>query len=296
MSNNPINEKNKIMQDVKNESRAYLLNETSKSYGAVVLLGSNVAEKASPILAISGIGIPLAAGLFLLGRIIDYGIQNSILFKMVEDCKIILQNALYSHMLIMKKIELYFKYSDEKMQKKLSKFTINKLIVNKIVSKLTLFNTLLETIIPKENEGRFSRLTKRIHRFTHGKYYINEITRELGLLNSFFITYHNQAQELDKYHNKVLKKKSKKIQKKIEKTDEYINYLGNKNFEESIKDIKDKFNSNETANAILKKYQDDISKAGNKLKNETPITEGGSKTRKNIRKNTHKNRTRKSKK
>ena len=119
MSNNPIDEKNKIMQDVKNESRAYLLNETSKSYGAVVLLGSNVAEKASPILAISGIGIPLAAGLFLLGRIIDYGIQNSILFKMVEDCKIILQNALYSHMLIMKKIELYFKYSDEKMQKKL---------------------------------------------------------------------------------------------------------------------------------------------------------------------------------
>ncbi len=296
MNNNPINEKNKIMQDVKNESRAYLLNETSKSYGAVVLLGSNVAEKASPILAISGIGIPLAAGLFLLGRIIDYGIQNSILFKMVEDCKIILQNALYSHMLIMKKIEIYFKYSDEKTQKKLSKFTINKLIVNKIVSKLTLFNTLLETIIPKENEGRFSRLTKRIHRFTHGKYYINEITRELGLLNSFFITYHNQAQELDKYAHSILKKKSKKIQKKIEKTDEYINYLGNKNFEESIKDIKDKFNSNETANAILKKYQDDISKAGDKLKNETPITEGGSKTRKNIRKNTYKNRTRKSKK
>ena len=296
MSTNPIDEKNKIMQDVKNESSAYLLNETSKSYGAVVLLGSNIAEKASPILAISGIGIPLAAGLFLLGRIIDYGIQNSILFKMVEDCKIILQNALYSHMLIMKKIELYFKYSDEKMQKKLSKFTINKLIVNKIVSKLTLFNTLLETIIPKENEGRFSRLTKRIHRFTHGKYYINEITRELGLLNSFFITYHNQAQELDKYHNKVLKKKSKKIQKKIEKTDEYINYLGNKKFEESIKDIRYKFNSNETANAILKKYQDDISKAGDKLKNETPITEGGSKTRKNIRKPPHKNRTRKSKK
>ena len=60
--------------------------------------------------------------------------------------------------------------------------------------------------------------------------------------------------------------------------------------------ILDKFNSNETANAILKKYQDDISKAGDKLKNETPITEGGSKTRKNIRKNPHKNRTRKSKK
>lgn len=296
MNNNLINEKNKIMQDVKNESRAYLLNETSKSYGAVVLLGSKAAEKASPILAISGIGIPLAAGLFLLGRIIDYGIQNSILFKMVEDCKIILQNALYSHMLIMKKIEIYFKYSDEKTQKKLSKFTINKLIVNKIVSKLTLFNTLLETIIPKENEGRFSRLTKRIHRFTHGKYYINEITRELGLLNSFFITYHNQAQELDKYHNKVLKKRSKKLQKKIEKTDEYVNYLGNKNFEESIQDIKEKFNSNETANAILKKYQNDISKAGDNLKNVTPISEGGSKTRKNIRKNTYKNRTRKSKK
>lgn len=210
-------------------------------------------ETVAPLVAITGIGIPLALILITVGKLMKMNIIKKILVELLNNCKIILKNAVKNHKLIIRKLQIYNEQAKNiGKEKDLNKFGLNEVIINKLVSQLTKVNILLNTLLiddsKNEKESRLQRfgkymsnMTKRIKGFTKGNYYISEITRELTVLNSFFMLYSMQVQELEDYHYNTFFTPSEieEIKKTIINSDEYNDYLKKSNFEDKVKEVKD---------------------------------------------------------
>ena len=68
---------------------------------------SQIASNAAPVLALTGVGLPLAAGLFVVGKLIQINAEMDILSKLVQDCKFILGSKYQLYQIILTKNHIF---------------------------------------------------------------------------------------------------------------------------------------------------------------------------------------------
>ena len=319
-------EEEKYQAAVKLQEKAYV------ATGLFVVV-SSTAKNAAPLLAITGIGIPLAASLVILGKMAQLGISDKRLTALIGDCKNIITVISKGHSLIIKKIDLYLRNEKEYP---IREQTMNEGVISKLLSQITRINALFETLIPPEKTeenveedtsnnsyfGSFKRKAKkgfgtikkgvssvgrafgRFRRYRLSPHYLSEITRELSLLNSYYILYLKQYDELEKfYHTKLSDDIIKQIQIEIVNSSEYKDFVNDTSFDKMLNKINKEIEANPNAQKEVNKQVEDAEIKSNKIlddrvnaeKNSENPKEGGKRKTKRNKFNYKKKKSRKNK-
>lgn len=280
---NVIDEVNDNEIDKKDASRTTIkLADSAETAGFVaaglVVLGS-VSEAASPyidmatpVLAISGVGLPIAAGLLLLSTAANTLKGNLILNSLLIDCEMVLKKTANMHKLMMTALSIFNDVINERdygeivanrnldvieipKQKKFNKktftndvkkefgeITFEPRFLRKLKIKMEYFNSKLTDLVPDVDSSIFKKLKRSMKRTAASGKYIDIIQRELTLLNSYFIIYNNQFEWILRRYEKILLRTGhdeilNDIWFFIEDSKEYKNYLHNPSLVEEIDDL-----------------------------------------------------------
>ena len=231
---------NQIMQDVQGLEKF----ELATTVGAGVILASTALEGIAPIFAISGVGIPIAIALFALGKAVKMYSNNKKFDRLLEDCKKILVHGYHMHLLIVKTFMVFFEQiktkSEEKttgsgetgsggadatgqsgdsktfseMLVKMQKTTINKDLIQDIITKLAVISSFLKSISQIQKETNSNSISRNISRkLTNGLTRVSNalfadsnfriISEQLLMLNCFFLMY-DQEFHLIKEHYRII--------------------------------------------------------------------------------------------
>ena len=205
-------------------------------------------DAATPLLAMSGVGIPLAAGLTILSKLIETFKADRRLSDIMTDCINIISNCYFLNKLITFTISSFKVVVDAKLepafQTKFHIVNLDKKIEERIILKLNRFNALLATITPyneqKDTDGKTSHarsilrsLNKgmtRISTFINAKKYTEDIVRQLTIINSLFIVYNSQFDWMIAYYERMFNDNAEhlilqQIWTFIESRTEYNDYL-----------------------------------------------------------------------
>jgi hypothetical protein len=286
--------KQKKTEEEKYEAAVKLQEKAYVATGLFVVV-SSTAENAAPLLAITGIGIPLAASLVILGKMAQLRITDKKLTALIGDCKNIITVISKGHSLIIKKIDLYLRNGEEYP---IREQTMNEGVISKLLSQITRINALFETLIPPEKTeenveedtsnnsyfGSFKRKAKkgfgtikkgvssvgrafgrfRIYRLS--PHYLSEITRELSLLNSFYILYLKQYDELENfYHTKLSDDIIKQIQIEIVNSSEYKDFVNDTSFDNMLNKINKKIEENPKIGVAVKEEEEKAEEESNNI-------------------------------
>ena len=277
---NVIDEVNDTEIDKKDASRQGIkLADRAETAGFVaaglVVLGS-VSEAASPyidmatpVLAISGVGLPIAAGLLLLSTAANTLKGNLILNSLLMDCELVLKKTANMHKLMMTALSIFNDVINERdygeivanrnldvieipKQKKFNKktftndvkkefgeITFEPRFLRKLKIKMEYFNSKLTDLVPDVKGSVFSKMKRSMKRVAASGKYIDIIQRELTLLNSYFIIYNNQFEWILRRYEKILLRTGHEeilndIWFFIEESKEYKNYLHNPSLVEEL--------------------------------------------------------------
>jgi hypothetical protein len=275
--------------------------------GLVVLSSASEAaspfiDMATPVLAISGVGLPLAAGLLLLSTAASTLKQNLILSSLIMDCELVLKKTANMHKLMMTTLSIFNDVINEReygevvanrnldvieipkqktfnrkiftnsVKKEFGEITFEPRFLEKLKLKMEYFNSKLTDLVPDVKSSVFKKVTRGMKRTTASSKYIDIIQRELTLLNSYFIIYNNQFEWILRRYEKILLRTGHEeilndIWFFIEESKEYKNYLHNPSLIEEIDDLDSEERQavkNEVAKAEAFSQLD--KKAGNELK------------------------------
>lgn len=221
---------------------------TSKAAG-LASMGFAVAESsikaATPLLAISGVGLPLAAALFVVSRFADQVKHDKELSIIANECMTVFSFFIRLHKLIVQTISSYHTKMENIVEtivdedskanfiKKKSDYVMDKKIIDKIIDKTEEFTKLLVSVTPEDKKSSmFSRMSQRANIFMMAKKYRREIIEELTILNAYVMIYHAKFGLVKKYYNRLIKKHIDgagdvidTIEQDIEDSDAYINYM-----------------------------------------------------------------------
>ena len=310
---NVIDEVNDTEIDKKDASRAAIRTadraETAGFVAAGLVVLSSASEAASPfidmatpVLAISGVGLPLAAGLLLLSTAASTLKQNLILSSLIMDCELVLKKTANMHKLMMTTLSIFNDVINEReygevvanrnldvieipkqktfnrkiftnsVKKEFGEITFEPRFLEKLKLKMEYFNSKLTDLVPDVKSSVFKKVTRGMKRTTASSKYIDIIQRELTLLNSYFIIYNNQFEWILRRYEKILLRTGHEeilndIWFFIEESKEYKNYLHNPSLIEEIDDLDSEERQavkNEVAKAEAFSQLD--KKAGNELK------------------------------
>ncbi len=310
---NVIDEVNDTEIDKKDASRAAIRTadraETAGFVAAGLVVLSSASEAASPfidmatpVLAISGVGLPLAAGLLLLSTAASTLKQNLILSSLIMDCELVLKKTANMHKLMMTTLSIFNDVINEReygeivanrnldvieipkqktfnkkrftnsVKKEFGEITFEPRFLEKLKLKMEYFNSKLTDLVPDVKSSMFKKVTRGMKRTTASSKYIDIIQRELTLLNSYFIIYNNQFEWILRRYEKILLRTGHEeilndIWFFIEESKEYKNYLHNPSLIEEIDDLDSEERQavkNEVAKAEAFSQLD--KKAGNELK------------------------------
>ena len=310
---NVLDEVNDKEIDKKDPSRAAIrATDRAETAGFVaaglVVLGSAseaaspFIDMATPVLAISGVGLPLAAGLLLLSTAASTLKQNLILSSLIMDCELVLKKTANMHKLMMTALSIFNDVINESdygeivanrnldvieipkqktfnrkiftnsVKKEFGEITFEPRFLEKLKLKMEYFNSKLTDLIPDVKSSIFSKMNRSMKRMTASAKYIDIIQRELTLLNSYFIIYNNQFEWILRRYEKILLRTGHEeilndIWFFIEESKEYKNYLHNPSLIEEIDDLDSEERQavkNEVAKAEAFSQLD--KKAGNELK------------------------------
>ena len=212
-------------EDLKKEQQEHNKSVTRATAGVTLISISEQAMNAAPILALTGIGIPLAAGLYVVGQLANTSSKKSTLNRMIEDSKYIIGSCYAQYTAMLKTFEYYIEVINEIKNKVKSKSvdeveihimtkSLGKGILKKIIRKLELITGLLSEVEtdPNKNASRLGKIKRSMNRNFYGTYYINELTRELVVFQGLFSTLNTKFDKLrDSYNTKINGLKNRKI-------------------------------------------------------------------------------------
>ena len=240
--------------------------------GAATEAASPYIDMATPVLAISGVGLPLAAGLLLLSTAASALKKNLILSSLIMDCELVLKKTANMHKLMMTALSIFNDVVNEKdygeivanrnldvieipkqktfnkkrftnsVKKEFGEITFEPRFLEKLKLKMEYFNSKLTDLVPDVNSSMFKKFQRGMKRTTASGKYIDIIQRELTLLNSYFIIYNNQFEWILRRYEKILLRTGHEeilndIWFFIEESKEYKNYLHNPSLLEEIEDL-----------------------------------------------------------
>ena len=253
--------------------------------GAATESASPLIDMATPVLAISGVGLPLAAGLLLLSTAATALKKNLILSSLIMDCELVLKKTANMHKLMMTALSIFndvineSEYGDivanrnldvievpkqkkfnkktftNDVKKEFGEITFEPRFLEKLKLKMEYFNSKLTDLVPDVNSSMFKKFQRGMKRTAASGKYIDIIQRELTLLNSYFIIYNNQFEWILRRYEKILLRTGHEeilndIWFFIEESKEYKNYLHNPSLIEEIEEIDD-----EERNAVIKEAE-----------------------------------------
>jgi len=259
-------------------------------------------DMATPVLAISGVGLPLAAGLLLLSTAAATLKRNLILSSLIMDCELVLKKTANMHKLMMTALSIFNDVINERdygeivanrnldvieipkqktfnrkiftnsVKKEFGEITFEPRFLEKLKLKMEYFNSKLTDLVPDVKSSVFKKFKRGMKRTAASGKYIDIIQRELTLLNSYFIIYNNQFEWILRRYEKILLRTGHEeilndIWFFIEESKEYKNYLHNPSLIEEIDDLDSEEQQavkNEVAKAEAFSQLD--KKAGNELK------------------------------
>lgn len=237
--------------------------DVAKGVAGAIVAVELLTNAAEPLLAASGVGIPLLAIIIVAKKLAKQYKQNLQLNAVLSDVIIIIENCYFLEALI-KKTMMEFK---EPLEKALIEegTNINKVdttvnggglaprtndsIETSIKIKLDGLNKLLQKISPEEKETKFQSMTKKFRRFFFSAELRNEIIVSLTVINGLFAIYNSQFEWSIKYYeSKIINnlengnEEIKNIWKNIENSEEYIKYLfqNESNIDEIIKNAQER--------------------------------------------------------
>jgi hypothetical protein len=286
---------------------------TSKAAG-LAAMGFTAAEAsikaATPLLAISGVGIPLAAALFVVSRFADQVKHDRELSAIANESMTVFSFFIRLHKLIVENISVYHtKMSDiadnienpdkkKNFMEKKSNYVMDKKIIDKIIVKTEEFTKLLVSVTPEDKKSSmFSRMSKQANIFMMAKKYRREIVEELTVLNAYVMIYHAKFALVKKYYNRLIKKHFDNsgeiiddIEEKIEISDAYKNYMIPEN-DTGVKNLKKYVDQDDCTHELI---ENNITKLKEEGKGEIK-TNGGKRTSKTHKNKRKQNKTRKHK-
>ena len=188
-------------------------------------------DVAIPLLAGSGVGLPLAAILMLASDLAKSAKANKELVEMLEYVTVICANCYFLELLIGKTMLVF----SENLGKE-SAINIKNELTIQLKAKIILLHKMIADIAPdrqlKEKSSMLSRGAKRLNRFFFGANIKAQILNELTIINSLFIAYNSQFEWIIKSYERKLKNKRSGNQtildiiwEKIEQSKEYKEYL-----------------------------------------------------------------------
>jgi hypothetical protein len=270
--------------------------------GSVSEAASPYIDMATPVLAISGIGLPIAAGLLLLSTAANTLKGNLILNSLLIDCELVLKKTANMHKLMMTSLSLFNDVINERdygeivanrnldvieipeqktfnkktftnsVKKEFGEITFEPRFLTKLKVKMEYFNSKLTDLVPDVKSSVFSKMKRSMKRTAASGKYIDILQRELTLLNSYFIIYNNQFEWILRRYEKILLRTGHEeilndIWFFIEESKEYKDYLHNPSLLEELEDLDSeerKAVQNEIAKAESFSKLD--KKAGNELR------------------------------
>ena len=200
------------------------LMETGSSL--LVAVSDNM-SKAAPVIALTGIGLPLAAGIYAAGIMADKMAAKNKMMRMVTDCKHILGTCYSNYNAMLKTLSWYLdvineikdKVKNEDDLKKVDavyNYMINakleKGILNKISQKIELITGLIKDVDMDKNRSRIQKVASSFYRNMYGKYYRQELTSELSTFNALFLSFQEKFKVLERsYRTKIRRLKISEI-------------------------------------------------------------------------------------
>lgn len=300
-------DKEKIEEHVRAREKVEIIENITLAASGVLLLEGVTAgmEAAIPVLGATGIGIPLAATLFIISKMtrlyaskveLEQVIENS--HDVIKRCYIIYSSNMTVIIKFISKISEEEKKlkkedeGDEKIyEKPVFKVQFDKELLSKIKESISIINLLLERVTKNKanKKGRFMRMINRVF---SAKFYTNQLLKELTFLNSLFIVFMYKKEKIVKYYENYIKKNytsinnfyqdtvTPQIWKEIEEDPDYINdILGQSIDPDKLEKAKIKYNPNteEALKEIEKRAAEESDQPSNKP-GDTPG--GGFKTNK----------------
>ena len=267
-----VADKEKIEEHVRAREKVEIIENITLAASGVLLLEGVTAgmEAAIPVLGATGIGIPLAATLFIISKMtrlyaskveLEQVIENS--HDVIKRCYIIYSSNMTVIIKFISKISEEEKKlkkedeGDEKIyEKPVFKVQFDKELLSKIKESISIINLLLERVTKNKanKKGRFMRMINRVF---SAKFYTNQLLKELTFLNSLFIVFMYKKEKIVKYYENYIKKNytsinnfyqdtvTPQIWKEIEEDPDYINdILGQSIDPDKLEKAKIKYNPN----------------------------------------------------
>ena len=266
-------DKEKIEEHVRAREKVEIIENITLAASGVLLLEGVTAgmEAAIPVLGATGIGIPLAATLFIISKMtrlyaskveLEQVIENS--HDVIKRCYIIYSSNMTVIIKFISKISEEEKKlkkedeGDEKIyEKPVFKVQFDKELLSKIKESISIINLLLERVTKNKanKKGRFMRMINRVF---SAKFYTNQLLKELTFLNSLFIVFMYKKEKIVKYYENHIKSNytnsinnffqdtvTPQIWKEIEEDPDYINdILGQSINLDKLEKAKIKYNPN----------------------------------------------------
>lgn len=263
-------DKEKIEEHVRAREKVEIIENITLAASGVLLLEGVTAgmEAAIPVLGATGIGIPLAATLFIISKMTRLYASKVELEQVIENSHDVIKRCylIYSSNMtvILKFIERILKEEkeikkedegDEKIyEKSVFKVQFDKELLSKIKESISIINLLLERVTKNKanKKGRFMRMVNRVF---SAKFYTNQLLKELTFLNSLFIVFMYKKEKIVKYYENHIKSNytnsinnffqdtvTPQIWKEIEEDPDYINdILGQSIDPDKLKKAKEKY-------------------------------------------------------
>lgn len=213
-------DKDKDKQQPTDKERYDKANLMETGSSLLVAVSDNM-SKAAPVIALTGIGLPLAAGIYATGIMADKMAAKNKMMRMVTDCKYILGSCYSNYNAMLKTLSWYLDVINEIKDKVKNEDDLKKVdavynyminaklengILNKISQKIELITGLIKDVDMDKNRSRIQKVASSFYRNMYGKYYRDELTSELTTFNALFLSFQEKFKVLERSYRTKLKK------------------------------------------------------------------------------------------
>ena len=256
------------------------------SLGSIDLLIDLGGTVGAPVLAATGIGVPLAVLLVLVHQILKKVEQNGEQDKLIKHAMNIVEQCYQLHCLNITRILLFFNAINEVDENKeeheqILQLCVDKTTIDTIKEKIDSLHNYLKQVVKREEGNYLGKIGISYNRFVRAEWFINHIIRDLTILNSTFILYTNKVNFIISQYEFYLKKnnKEKEIQqtwKNIYKDPSYQSFVTKKTDSGAlIHIIENEKMQAETGSNLFQMFKKQTKKYQEKASNRPPPSENG---------------------
>ena len=216
-----LDDEKKVSEEVRARETVEIIENITLAASGVLLLEGVTAgmEAAIPVLGATGIGIPLAATLFVISKMTRLYASKVELAQVVENSHDVIKRCYFiysSNMTVIIKFVNRISVEEKKMKKEdegdekiyekpVFKVQFDKELLSKIKESISIINLLLTRVTPNK-ENKKKRFMRMINRVFSAKFYTNQLLKELTFLNSLFIVFMYKKEKIVKYYENYIKK------------------------------------------------------------------------------------------